>query len=364
MRKQFLFVLLVTTLTLAQGMPTGPLQAKPESNATPTQPQRSATPANVPPDSPVITIEGLCPEKPAAAVPNSPDCKTVITRAEFEHLTSTLSPNMPPTAKQSFANDYVRLLVVADEGRRQGLENSSHYKEMVKFAKLQLLAQEMFRDMQEKAKPSTADVEKYYQDNRIRFQEISLKRLFIPRNRPATPTTPAKAGAAATPPKEPTDAELQAQGEKMRARLIAGEDFDKLEKEVYEAAGYKTPPPPTTIPNWRYDAMPASDQYIFDMKPKEFTKVTVDPSGAYIYQVMEKKTIPLADVKAQIEATMTSEHLRSKMNEMMNSVKPEINQTYFREAAGEPAGLKEPTPTAPPLQKPAPPATQGTNRPN
>jgi hypothetical protein len=341
MRRPLIALLLSSGILFAQAAPAA------QSNPAPATPSvTSQAPAEVPPTAPVITLHGLCPDKPAGTDPKAPDCQTVVTRAEFEHLANTLSPNMPPTAKQSLANDYARMLVVSNEARRHGLENTQHYNDLLAFLKMQLLAQELLRSYQEQAKPSAADVEKYYNDNASKYEEISLKRLFIPRNRPQDAQAPAKAG---TPPTPPTDAELLAEGEKIRSRLVAGGDFEKIEKEVYESAGFKTPPPPTSIPNWRREAVPPTEQHLFELKPKEFSKVLVEPAGAYIYQLEEKKTMPLAEVKPQIESMMTNERLRTMIDGLMGNVKPEVNQAYFRTMGAEtasPAPVSANTPVA------------------
>jgi hypothetical protein len=227
----------------------------------------------------------------------------------------------------------------------------------MKFLKLQLLTQEMLRTMQEEAKPSQGEVEKYYSANTSKYRELSLKRLFIPRNRPET-TTAAKTTLNAAS-KQVTDAELQAEGEKARARLGAGEDFDKVQKELYVSAGFKTPPPPTVIPNWRQEAVPQSEQQLFDLKPKEFSKVMVEPAGAYVYQLQEIKTIPLAEVQAQIETVLTRERLQASLQAIRSTVKPELNPAYFHtQPVGPgipPAGQVAPKPVTSPTT--APPAT-------
>ena len=56
----------------------------------------------------------------------------------------------------------------------------------------------------------------------------------------------------------------------------------------------------------------------------------VEPAGAYVYRVEEKKNIPLETVKAEIESRLGSEQMRGRMEELTNSVKPELNEAYFR----------------------------------
>ncbi len=212
--------------------------------------------------------------------------------------------------------------------------------------------------MQAQSKPSEADIQKYYQENSSKYETLSAKRIFIPRGRPDEVHALAKPGAPKpAAAKTPTDAELQAEGEKLRARLVAGADFDKLQKEVYEAAGYKTPPPPTSVPEWRRDSVTPAQAQLFELKQGEFSKVIMEPAGAYVYQVQSKKAIPLEQVKADIENALTNDKMRQQVEGIMGSIKPEVNQAYFRGLAMEggqngPPQRQSPTMMPPPAPKP------------
>ena len=343
MRQLILFSLLAAAMASAQMAPA----EKPAE--TPGQTPAAPKSADITPDTPVITLNGLCPEKPTGTDPKSPDCKTVVTKAEFEKLASTLAPNMPGSAKQQLAGDYARMLVLSEEAKKRGVDKTEKFENIMRFMRLRVLAQELMGTIQEKSKPKDAEVEKYYQDNKGKYEELALKRLFIPRNRPepADKKTPA--------PKPPTDEELQAQGEKALARLKAGESFDKVQKDIYTAAGFKTPPPPTSIPNWRRDVVPAAQQSLFDLNKGDYSKVSVEPAGAYVYQLEEKKTIPLEQTKPEIEQALTSEHMRKQMESITSSIKPEVNEAYFRAMSeGErPPQAMMPAPQEPQASGPA-----------
>jgi hypothetical protein len=276
----------------------------------------------VAPDAPIITVHGLCPDKPAGTDPKSPECETIVTRAQFEHMVEMLAPNIPPSARQQLAGDYTRMLVLSDEARKRGLDKTERYNEILAFMKMRILQQELLSNVQEKAKPSAAEVQKYYDDNKDKYEELTLKRVFVPRNSPAADLQ--------TPGANKTDDQLQAEGEKTRARLAAGEDFDKVQKEVYEAAGYKTPPPPTSIPNWRQDAVPAQQKSLFQLNRGDLSKVIVEAPGAYIYKVEAKEITPFSQVKPEIESQLQNQHVQQQMEALTNSIKPDINQAYFR----------------------------------
>ena len=345
MPKVLVSVLFLSCLGFAQAAPPAPASS---ASTTPKAPGslsivQDAVPAaaELPPTAPVITIPGFCPDAPKGTDPKSPQCKTVVTKAAFEKLVDTLNPKMPPQARQNVANDYAKILVLSDRAKKQGLEDTQHYKDLVKFIQMQVAAQEMLRHVQEETKPTPADIDKYYKDNASKYEEISLKRIFIPRNSPT----------AKPDDKKPTDDELKAEGEKVRAQLASGGDFDKVQKDIYEQKGYKTPPPPTTIPNWRRESVPPQQASLFDLKQGELSSVMLEPAGVYIYQVESKKQIPLDQVRAEIESQLGSQKMREKMDALTQSIKPELNQAYFSGLAPQgpgPGPIRPMGATAPP----------------
>jgi len=74
---------------------------------------------------------------------------------------------------------------------------------------------------------------------------------------------------------------------------------------------------------------------LFQLKPKEFSQVMVEPAGAYIFQIEEVKRTSFDQVKPQIESTLASERMRTMMESIVTSVKPELNQAYFRMIGAE-----------------------------
>src|SRR5258708_4672720 len=137
MRKSWLMCVLLGTLAWGQAAPSAP--APPQ----PAQAPPADTSAAVPPEAAVITVVGVCPEqsKPAAAkgaaakpataaktpsAKTSPaDCKTVITKAQFEELAKALIPNVTPQAKKQLAGVLPRFIGMSSEARKRGLDKTA-----------------------------------------------------------------------------------------------------------------------------------------------------------------------------------------------------------------------------------------------
>jgi parvulin-like peptidyl-prolyl isomerase len=337
MYRLILCLFLLSSLAFSQtGKPGAAAQSAPPASGTSNAPSSITLPVipqEVPESGPVITLKGLCPGSTGPAT--GPDCKTVITRAEFEKLVNTLNPEMPKNSQQMLAEQYAKALVLQDLAERQHLPETQHFKDMMDYMRTQILASEVVNQAKEKAKPTPAEVQDYYDKHKSDYEQAAFKRLFIPKSKPSLKEDT----------KQPTDTALKLEADKMRARAANGEDFDKLQKEIYENAGLKTPPPPTSIPNWRRTMVPPTQVSIFDLKSGEVSQPIVQPEGIYIYKLESKKTVPLNDVRAEIEQTMQNEKLRNSLEAVFNGVKPELNENYFGgHAAPKPTVSTSPAP--------------------
>jgi len=324
MGKIALVVLLLSSLSFGQTAPqpkTAPVPPRHRRavNAPAAEAELGHSTPNIPPTAPVITLGGYCPDAPGGTDSKSPQCKTVITKADFEKLVDVISPKMPVQGRQNLANDYAKMLVLSHEAKRRGVENTERYKTLMQFVALQLQSQELLHILQAESKPTDAEVQKYYQDHGQKYEEVSVKRIFIPRNR----------ADAKAEDKMPTDEDLQADGEKVKARVVAGEDFDKVQKEIYAGKGYTAPPPPTSVSNWRVESIPPTQASVSSLKQGEYSPVIVEAAGAYIYRLDQKSTTPLDSVRTGIESELASEKMRAKLEALTSSIKPELNQAYF-----------------------------------
>ena len=139
MRKSWLMCVLLGTLAWGQAAPGTPPPAQPSEAP-------ADTSAAVPPGAAVITVNGVCPDqsktsatKTAAAKPaatakapevkaSAADCKTVITKAEFEKLANAVAPNVTPQLKKQLAGVLPRLIAMSSEAKKQGLERVQNLK--------------------------------------------------------------------------------------------------------------------------------------------------------------------------------------------------------------------------------------------
>ena len=211
-----------------------------------------------------------------------------------------------------------------------------------------------------------------------------MDRLFVPRLNQADPDakesdsdkdeklTPEQQKA-----KEEQDKAKAAQGEEamtklaesLRARAAAGEDFMKLQKEAFEAAGMKIESPTINLPKTRRTGLPPAHAAVFDLKPGEVSQVISDTGGHYIYKLRSMEQLPLDQVQDEIHNALQNQRMRDTMEKLQSSFHTETNEAYFgplgqggmQSPHSAPRPRLAPSPTAPQAQPQAPPPDSKPN---
>ena len=420
MRKSWSMCVLLGALAWGQAVPPSPppqpSQTPPANAAAPQAPAAPVdTSAAVPPNTPVLTIKGVCPPAPktAAAKPaadktattaaksstdsaaktSTADCKTVITKAEFEKIASALAPNMTPQLKHQLASVLPRVMAMSQAAEKKGLDKEPQFKERMRFAKMQILTQELQQKIQEDAsKVPQQEIADYYKKNPEAYEQYNLDRLFVPRMKQVTAEEKSeekenekeeklteeqqKAKEAEEKAKEEQgEQEMTKLAESLRARAAAGEDFTKLQKEAFDAAGMKIESPNVSLPKVRRTGLPPGHAAVFDLKPTEISQVINDAGGHYIYKMNAREELPLDQVEGEIKSTLQSQRTRDAMDKYQSSFQVDTNEAYFGPASAggmrpgmpPPRGPSRPniprSPTTPAQQAP-PPKPPGQSNPD
>jgi hypothetical protein len=382
MRKSWLVCALMSALIGASiGALTGTMawgQAQPGTAAPPQAPPAQAMPgmampgpapeaekpaAEVPMSAVVLTIKGVCPPAttaasktaaadktaaPPSAAKKPADCKTELTRAQFEKIANGLSSNVTPQLKRQLEQALPRFMAMSEAAKKKGLDKTTRYQETLKIAKMQILTTELQREVQEEAdKISPEMVAAQYKNHPETYEQFSLDRLFISRYKQMQAEDkeeekePEKLTEEQQKAKEEAEKAKQEKGEQelnevadsLRARAAAGEDIVKLQKEAFEAAGQKVENPTVNLPKVRRTGLPPAHAAVFDLKVGEVSAVISDNGGHYIYKVVSKEVLPLDQVKDEIHNKLKNDRLKETMDKYTNSFTAIPNEAYFGPAA-------------------------------
>ena len=310
--------------------------------------------ATLGPGTAVITIPGVC-DRPPADKSKAADCKTVVTRAEFEQLVAAVAPTIAPPARKQLATQYGMALVMVHKAHEMGLDQGPRFQELMRVARIGVLTKELSQSLQEQAqKISDKEVETYYHDNEAAFQEVDLQRIFVPRSKELPDTKDKPADDAAKKAQQESEDAMKKLAETLRGRAAAGEDFEKLQAESIAASGFKGKPP-TKLGKVRRSSLPADQSEIFNLKPGETSQLITIPNGYLVYKLGEKDTLPLDKVREEIVSTLSSQRMQDAMQTIQQSATPQLNPGYFAEAADGPQGHAPVGEAAKPAAKPAEP---------
>jgi hypothetical protein len=318
-RRQCLVCLLLSSLVYGQA----------SQSATPSAATDKSTEVKVGSDDPVITVSGFCTDLAA----QGDKCRTVITRAQFEKLTDALQPGMSLSLRLNVANAYARNLRMSAAAEKRGLDKTPEFEEEMRYARMQLLAQDLTRALQAEANNITgADLEDYYQKNKSTYEQATVARIFVPHAKQVAPGQKAIEDAS-------SEEAMTKLGADLRARAVNGEDPDKLQIEAYAEAGITRTSTNTKMVNVRRATLPPQHETVMDLKPGEVSGGYSDPGGAhFIYKMISKKILPLEDAKAEIRTQISSQRYRDSMKTYQGDVV--FNDAYFI-PPGKPAAQPE-----------------------
>jgi hypothetical protein len=273
--------------------------------------RQEVLPAVAPGDA-VITVHGFCAGAPASS---SGACETVVTRSEFDKLAEALSPDMPRPLRLKVASAYVRMMRMAAAAQTRGLDKTAAFAEELRYARLQLLSQDLTRVLQEEAHALSAlQIADYYTLHRPEFERATLERIFVPG---------AKVSSANG---EGAGREQLAGG--LRRRAAAGENPRVLQVEAFRAAGMEGAEPQVEMVSVSRESLPPSHASVMGLRPGEVSEVLSDPGGGYfIYKMIAKDTPPLSDLEAGIRERLAGERYRDSLKSFAGDVV--FNDAYF-----------------------------------
>jgi len=298
-------------------------------------------------------VVGLAQDKPAAA-PAAPagDDPVIISaegvqvhKSEFEAALKSLPAEYQQFAqgpgKRQFADDYIRMKLLAAEGMKAGLDKDPDVQSQLALLKENLIAQAELKKLDSTMKVSDADLQKYYEAHKAEYEEVKARHILIAfKGSPA-----AQAGK-----KELTEDEAKAKAEDIRKQLVAGGDFAALAKKESDDVGSGAQG--GDLGSFSKGQMvPEFEKAAFAAKPGEVTPVVRTQYGFHVIQVQEHNFTPFEQVKPTIEKSQREAKMRTALDEL--KAKAVYSDSYFPKPAPPPAPAPEAA--APKAETPAPP---------
>lgn len=312
-------------------------------------------PAELPGSTPVMTVSGVCalpasPATPARAVPNAPNCTRAVTKADLERLVEAMGPQGKTADKMRVAEYYARGLLIENEARRLGLESDPMTRTQLWMARVGVYGEALHRYFQKKFDNVTdAQIEAYYEKNKSDLEEVTVRRVVIPKVKPPAgedaPDSPSAAKQGPPPTAEQIAAAQKAHAESLLERAKKGEDLEKLQKEAFEKAAVQAAPPTPNPVAVRRGMLPENQEpEVFAVAAGQFSKIFDEPSALMFYKVESKRVVPLAEVRDDIRKALIAEQEQNAIDELFRKGRPNLNPAYFAREAKPPEAPKEAPP--------------------
>ncbi|HEY6922442.1 MAG TPA: hypothetical protein VI653_03155 [Steroidobacteraceae bacterium] len=225
---------------------------------------------------------------------------------------------MPRPLRLKVASTYARIMRMAAAAETRGLDKTAAFAEELRYARMQLLSQDLVQVLQNEAQNiSAADIANYYDIHRPAFESATLERIFVPGSKRVA------AGPAAR-----NDADLQELAIMLRARAVAGESPEALQIEAFKAAGLAGAKPRTKIENVLRDSLPPSHEGVMDLRVGDVSEVLSDPDGGhFIYKMIGKRTPSLDDLAPEIRDRIATQRYKDSLQRFESDVV--FNDSYF-----------------------------------
>lgn len=292
---------------------------------TPPPPPANATP--VPKPSVTLTTEN-----PATKVmPTVPPDKVVLTvgnvsltSAQFDQIIDVLPEQYKPVARgagrKQFADNLVKVLVLAQEGKRRKLDETTAFKTATMFQNANTLAAATYADINKDTKVSDADLHKYYEDHKSEFEQVRARHILI---RTAGSPMPIKPGA-----KELSDAEGLAKAQDLVKQIKAGTDFASLATKESDDTGSAANGGDLSFFK-RGQMVPSFEQAAFAMQPGQVSDPVKSQFGYHIIKVEAKEAKSFDDVKAELEKRLKPEQSQKALDELQKKSAVVYDPVFF-----------------------------------
>jgi peptidyl-prolyl cis-trans isomerase C len=293
------------------------------------------------------------PQKPAAAPAPAaqaaqPDPIVIaagdvaIRQSEFENALKTLPAEYQQYAmgagKKQFAEDYLRMKMLAAEGMKAGLDKDPEVVRQLSLMRENLVANAQLQKIEKGIAISDEELKKAYEAKKNEYEQVGARHILI-----AFKGSPA---AQAGKP-ELTEEQAKAKAEELRKQIVEG-------KTKFEDVAQKESDDTGSGANGgalgefsRGQMVPEFEKAAFEAKVGEVTPVVRTQFGYHIIRVDSHGMTPFDQVKSFLERNARQERLQAKLEEMKTSAKPTYNDAYF---AATPAPAEQQKPEGAPQQ--------------
>jgi hypothetical protein len=246
-----------------------------------------------------------------------------VKQSEFESALKTLPAEYQQyamgTGKKQFADDYLRMKMLAQMGYKAGLQNDPSVQQQLSLMKDNLVANAQLGKIDKSINLSDADLQKIYNDNKKDYEQVKARHILI-----------AFKGSPAAPQGKPelTEDQAKAKAEELKKQIEGGAKFEDVAKKESDDTGSGSNG--GELGAFGHGQMvPEFEKAAFDAKVGDVIGPIRTQYGYHVIKVDSHESTPFEGVKATIEKKEHQKRLQDQLDALKNDAKPTFNEAYF-----------------------------------
>lgn len=295
----------------------------------------------------------LAQDKPAAAPAPATDPVVMsagnitVRQSEFESAIQSLPAEYQqfvssPSGKRQFADEYLRMKLLAAEGMKAGLEKDPEVVRQLALMRENLVANAQIQKIEKGIVISDADLKKLYDADKAKYEQVTARHILI-----AFKGSPA---AQAGKP-ELTEEQAKAKADELRKQIAGGASFDELAKKESDDVGSGANGGDLG-PFGRGQMVPEFDKAAFDAKVGDVSAPIRTQFGYHIIRVDKHDHTPFEQVKPVLERNERQTKVQAALEAMKTSSKATLDEKYFPAPEVPKPAEAAPAPSPTPEKKP------------
>lgn len=257
-----------------------------------------------------------------------------IRQSEFENALKTLPAEYQQYAmgsgKKQFADDYLRMKLLAAEGMKSGLDKDPEVLRQLALMKENLVANAQLQKIEKGITISDEDLMKVYESKKNEYEQVSAKHILI-----AFKGSP----AAQSGKPELTEEQAKAKAAELRKQILAGGSFEEIAKKESDDTGSGANGGDLGEFN-RGQMVPEFEKAAFEAKAGEVTEPVRTQYGYHLIKVEKHGVTPFEQVKSFLDRNERQAKLQAALDAMKTSAKVTYNDAYFPPPPAPPAEPK------------------------
>jgi peptidyl-prolyl cis-trans isomerase C len=246
-----------------------------------------------------------------------------VRQSEFESALKTLPAEYQQYAagqgKKQFAEDYLRMKMLAAQGLKSGLDKDPEVVRQLSLMRENLVANAQLEKIQKGVTVTDEELKKQYDAKKGEYEQVKARHILV-----AFKGSP----AAQSGKPELTEEQAKAKAEDLRKQIINGAKFEEVAQKESDDTGSGSRG--GDLGEFGHGQMvPEFEQAAFSAKVGEVTPVIRTQFGYHIIKVDEHGSTPFEQVKPVLERNVRQERVQAALDKMKNDAKPTFNETYF-----------------------------------